>query len=751
MCAWVLHEAGILPLQQWLSLLSPSDRSDWANALRSLHERAVIGPPSDQTRLLQPLLTHLCSSPHDSLRGGGEGGEAPSLVQSFLGPSAADGKGREAAISFDSSAVLRGLSVLRCFRSHALRASAEEGVRSLLSWLLRPSHAAKASPLSPLNAAARAAQRLILLRGEEGGGDKEESAQQERLAAEDGDCGVEVEEVGRAGGLAGEKEAREVLKTLQSFVSEARALVGDDILALLVMDTHFPGSSPSHAGHWLLLLNTWGELLAKESTSAHGAPQASPHQLLFERCRALLSEARDESAITPSLSLLVLASHTLHRLEFAPNPPTSPDYTDWLHRVAADACPPDGRASCTNGTTKRAACRLLRSLCALVPFLDVQGLRLHLRVAKAWAKAAPSAVDEHQALVRTRLVDLNAPECAKSEGVEREEGKQAERVLEQALEQFEGDGRLPRALMRVRIAQPQLWHHKIRALLLAPQQPPPPGESTEARRTRMHRAQLMQRLQAELVKAKMLSKPKEQTDLETAGPSRTPIQQMEVTDAPLDWDEMLQSLPEALARDCKHSGEQSGFQKLVIRMAPRLRPVGSDGVESALQSAGSLSNLLRQLVEGFAACLAAVGVSAVSTWSALYVEHLLWLPQNCWPQFHVAFWSWFRLALFGDAGAHQRPLALLLCHLAALERAHAALHCKPPSSCSACANQFRVCRSVSGALRGTACQIEPLLAHLPIESAASRTWAMRLGCSALLLVCTAFDEVRNVVSPCLKV
>ena len=56
-----------------------------------------------------------------------------------------------------------------------------------------------------------------------------------------------------------------------------------------------------------------------------------------------------------------------------------------------------------------------------------------------------------------------------------------------------------------------------------------------------------------------------------------------------------------------------------------------------------------------------------ATWAGPWVELLLWRPQRAVPALHGALWGWVRLAVAGVAGAHERPLALLLLHLGAAQ------------------------------------------------------------------------------------
>jgi len=148
--------------------------------------------------------------------------------------------------------------------------------------------------------------------------------------------------------------------------------------------------------------------------------------------------------------------------------------------------------------------------------------------------------------------------------------------------------------------------------------------------------------------------------------------------------------------------------------------------------------LLPALLQGLARCMARVGVRAADAWPALYIEHLLWAPQRRWRALHDALWGWARVAVAGLAGAHERPLALLLVHLATLERAASAREravAQPCADCDAHARTLFGGRPLSG------CSAAALLVRLPIGSAAERAWALRLGGACVELACTAFDHV----------
>ena len=126
-----------------------------------------------------------------------------------------------------------------------------------------------------------------------------------------------------------------------------------------------------------------------------------------------------------------------------------------------------------------------------------------------------------------------------------------------------------------------------------------------------------------------------------------------------------------------------------------------------------------------------------ATWAGPWVELLLWRPQRAVPALHGALWGWVRLAVAGVAGAHERPLALLLLHLGAAQRAHDAAAGRAPAACATCDAHMRAVLR-GGRARG-GCDLEALLAQLPLGGVASRAWSMRLGVQLLELAATDFS------------
>ena len=157
--------------------------------------------------------------------------------------------------------------------------------------------------------------------------------------------------------------------------------------------------------------------------------------------------------------------------------------------------------------------------------------------------------------------------------------------------------------------------------------------------------------------------------------------------APPDWGATLLALP-AHAASRNAAGLRAALSVLHAQLMPTAAGGAAGGAAGAgaaretcdaLRSAGGAAPLLRQLLQSFAQCVHAAGAGggtdggtgggggAPCTWAGPWVESLLWRPQRTVPAVHGALWGWVRLAVAGVAGAHERPLALLLLHLGAAQ------------------------------------------------------------------------------------
>ena len=127
-----------------------------------------------------------------------------------------------------------------------------------------------------------------------------------------------------------------------------------------------------------------------------------------------------------------------------------------------------------------------------------------------------------------------------------------------------------------------------------------------------------------------------------------------------------------------HAASQNaaGLGAALSALHAQLMPTAAAAGEpsEALRAVGGVAALLRQLLQSFAQCVHAAGAGGGGgsggtpcTWAGPWVELLLWRPQRAVPALHCALWGWVRLAVAGVAGAHERPLALLLLHLGAAQ------------------------------------------------------------------------------------
>ena len=476
------------------------------------------------------------------------------------------------------------------------------------------------------------------------------------------------------------------------------------------------------------------------------------------------------------------------------------------------------------GGAARSHSRVLRALCELVPVQCAAELKLHLKVARGWPSAPgaaaatlAAALQDYMALLRTRLVDLQGPGAEKEAAAlaAAQDEAEAASLLEAALRTVERDGvatakSVPAALLHAKFMKQKVWK-QIVALVLAPSNPPP-RETAEARQCRLKRHRLLERLKELLRKGKHLPEAgpparKELTvtpyaDRAAALPAAAPF--------PSDWVGLLDALPSlavcaaaapaagAAPSECAQYHEALAAMRAALRPPPAAAAsvktasvktpssaklaikAAADAADAAppggarlrggaaLHAAGSLSALLRQLLSCFAACLHEAGAAAGDTWPAAAVENLLWAPQRAWPELHRAFWGWVRVAVAGAAGAHERPLALLLLHLGALQRAELA-RAAPPAAAAAPAPaaaapaaavpRCEVCEEsceaharlvLSGGrwpAAGGCCQVGVLLTQLPLQSSEARAWSMRLGASCVELACSCFDHVELGLAP----
>ncbi len=411
---------------------------------------------------------------------------------------------------------------------------------------------------------------------------------------------------------------------------------------------------------------------------------------------------------------------------------------------------------------RRGAARLLRALSAIVPLQLPEELRLHARLAKQAAAQLPAAAD-YVALARTRLKDLTgsdalAPAAERGGGEQSEEAKAAA-LLQQGLDSFGRDGKVLPAIKNMFFFRRQAFLQYFVPLLYAPPPAPaapPHGDSPEGRRRRTESAQLLRRFVEALKADKMPVAPPAaavSASSHVGGQAGGGGAGARGAAVPLAWEDALLLLP-AHAASRNAAELNATLAALHAQLMPRKAKaaagagaaaaataagaaVAGAGEESeALRAAGGAAPLLKQLLHAFAQCLHAAGAGGSARWAAPFVEWLLWRPQLASPALHAVLWGWLRLGIAGLAGAHEEPLALLLLHLGAAQRAHCASAGRAPARCDACDAHMRAVLR-GGRARG-GCDLEALLAQLPLMGGAARAWSARLG-TQLLELSGTFD------------
>jgi hypothetical protein len=408
-------------------------------------------------------------------------------------------------------------------------------------------------------------------------------------------------------------------------------------------------------------------------------------------------------------------------------------------------------------------------------------------------------------LLRTRLVDVDGSgavpgaEAAVAERAEKQLVDEAAREIEAALDRMERDGGLkasavPENLKRLRFLNARLWMRHVTPRLLAK---PPRHETFEPRRA--HRQQLQLRLVELLRAAHMLppapigagggaavakrglqagSLPRPLVGIEGGHAASDDALADVAVSLPLDWAGLLAALPRLAARATSapwtSMSAVSPFAAALNALVPAMRPPrrageadGRGAVDAGALPAGEalrccggrVSAVLSTVLEAFAHCLAEGGplstdapMTAPSTalsWAPAFVEALLWKPQQAWPQLHGALWGWVRLAIAGEAGCHERPLAYLLLLLGSAQRAECAQSGHAPPPCAQCDAQLTAVfgRAVAGARCARGCHVDALLSLLPVGSPRQRAWSMRLGASCLEAAFFHFDWVDVGAAP----
>lgn len=734
--AWSLHGAELLPLREWLSAVPELKCDGWGMALRLLHERRERGMPHGE--LLLPLLLELGAA------SGGEVELAPpeyrarsaSILRHFVGSSA-----RVAAAGFgpDPMALNRSAALVHAARSSSSPADVERIGRGQLLWAA--SQSAKREGVTWFESASHAARWI--------------AARSERHATL-----CDAAEVSPEGEEREEREAdgRLVLVAVRRLVSEVTSVLGEAALGRAAVETFASAQGTADAGRWLLLVAACHGALGHARIEGSGPAEvgagradgraggsAAAEEIeaaLFEQARAKLT---DDDERLPPLALLLLAAWMVHGEAPASDAvgaaagTHSVGYAGWLQRLCAgeDGGAEGGAGSCLPPGGKRGVCRLLSAFSELVPILSTASLKLHMQHGRSWAAAHPDAADEHVALARTRLKDLEG-DAPKDSAAEREKDEaEAAAIVEVIYERFGRSNKLPPMLPQLRFTKQKLWSRYILPRLLAPD-------------TGGERAVLAHRLVRMLLKEKVISKAdlsktdaskglrqragpacQGAADTRPVAPGTAPAEAV----LPTDWQGLIGALPRVAAQPSRAvgsvaAGAHDGLCVALERTRALLRPTAA---------ASSLSQVLQQILETFARCVAEAGITASHNWACPYVDKLLWTPQLNWPEFHFAFWGWLRLAVMGEAGADERLLALLMVHLLSLQRLHCARERLPPQACPTCDALMRLAPLSHRTAGG--CQAESLLAQLPVSSPNGRAWTMRLGANCLSLVASSFEKV----------
>ena len=786
--AWALHEAHVIPLLEWVRALRLPDESvAWGAALAELHTRAKkLGNASSPSRLLHALRHHLVGL------AAGSTAEQSSVTKTAAAPLVAEtqecveaileayllaGRGATADAAGELLAPLvleRGTELLRAVRSCVTEPSArarfaskqlqqvvsclpvEGSAKEETSMFSRLVRAAPANIKAGNEAPALSAFALELT-GALG------SAQPLFASLFNGPTGAVAAPRVHAGrwlrvAMASSVASANVCQELCEAIRTATLHAVNVEPALLEGSAATTGTGTGTGTGAHAAMSTAALILVAYSVLRYAADPGSGSVLRDERgAKGAGNAAAADSGVGGG-------------------------YSQWLLQLAKGATGTGTGAAAGSsldrgaegGVSKRAALRLTRALSDLVPGQSMEALRVHLKLSaslqQAWA-AHPEVADplnQYQALLRSRQQDLKGSETELVE-TSAADRRQAQAQVDAALAKMMGGDLakavVPTQLSRLRFLNPRAWKDHIVPILLAEPPRPPSDESLADRQRRLHRLRATDRLvhllreqgffpRANAPKVGLGGVPK------AAAPSHGARADGQL---PTDWSGLLAALP-GLAADASKDPNGRGpiLRAALSRMQNALRPPSDDGdagaaVETAkgkedgeaapggesleagdaLRSAGgSLGTLLGSLLHAFAQCLHAAGATAASEWPALVVASLLWEPQKVWPGFHRALFAWLRAALSGLAGASERPLALLLLHLMARDRAECAR--QAPARCPHCEATRTFMPGVDPAR--SPCDLASLIGwRLPIAGPLERSWTMRLGAACLEAAATAFE------------
>ena len=766
--AWALHDIGVLPIMGWMQELRlPEETTAWGEALAQLHVRtAAMGTagsdkfePPPCSRLLQSMSRFLVAS------------LAETTVSTPSAPLDADLRERLEAIlhAFVSSSLLTSAGTpsmaagsafdrARAASSHAVFQPSTLQRCTFLLRCLRNCNLSNETHSGPF---ARSMLHLVCC-GSAGGVDAtQHSATLASLAR------ASVHPVGDV----------ELARALSTFVEELVLLLHRHFATALATVAAPHGTSPpSSTARLVVDPARWFHV----ATAAHQVSTQTALELRRElKTTAILlvtSDSAVSAACTFPLAGVLLAVGTGFEVAGSDGSEDSArsvdGYAEWmveLAKAASTAGRTNGRGG--EGGTKQAVGRLTRALCEMAGMQRVASLRNHLKLAARLHKvceAVPNACEglrQYEDLLRARIAHLGANEQQENASEEAEaERRDASALIEAALVKLDKEGGkgVPINLARAKFLQPRQWcRHIVPMLLMSTAEPPPPcEEAQDAREQRLHRERLVARLVHLLRVQKMLptSNPTTGCSSGTHGAASTA---RDATNVPTEWTGLLEALPRLAAVTeavPTPSREVRALEAALLALEGALVPASNPDCPKPPAPASArplllpedaaqhVSTLLGSLLQAFALCLQEAGVHAASKWPSLVVERVFFRPALVWPALHRALWGWLRIAVAGRAGAHERPLALLLLHLASLQRTRCAQAGCAPEHCPECDSHWAVV--ACSRAEGGGCQAAALLESLPISTASERAWSMRLGGACIQLACSGFEQVdTGTISP----
>ena len=732
--AWQLHNAGILPFLEWMRVVNTSECDAWGHALADLHARAAEGCPD--------AVTSQARSPHAML--------LHSICRELVA-AAAQGNtsfAQEPAVQDHCDAVLRAF--VGAPEVHGATRANGKQPSVLRPALLQRSHILLRAARTLVDGEARShfarSQLVCAVARDEG----------EQVASH-GACEAVLKDLAD-GAMALRADlplpsdlAHYGAEIIDAFSGGEGARLADELISTTKEASWRPGC-------WLQVVVA----ICRASTMETDAGRELTQGCLRALHAAAISSIDCGAPDTASGLSLAAITFTAHAI-------AGGGYVDWLESLTTAA---GGDAN--DAPSRRAPYRIIRALCELVPVQSTDAIKAHLKAARSihatWQTtpslaASATAVAEYQSLLRARLSELSGGDggdrgAAPADAAEIERAD-ARACLEQSLARLEKDGAkaVPDSLSRFKFLKPKIFA-KLVVPMLFEEIPRAHDESREAREARLHRTRMMDRLVKLLREKKMLpanaknlargsGAPAVGRGASALGEQNAPL--------PTDWHGLIDALP-ALAARAAANPLQGGatFRSALGRLGEALQesePRGDAG-DTCLEElsrggamracGGSIATVLSALLEAFASCLIHTGSSSPPlAWAGAFVDVLLWQPSCKWPGFHRALWSWLRIACLGSAGASERPLALLLLHLGALQRTKFATDKAAPAPCAHCDSHASIAWAgiVRAATSRHGCRIDALMSCLPVGTGRERTWSMRLGAACIEHACNTFEQI----------